>query len=367
MKILALEPFYSGSHRTWLDGLSKNSSHEIRILGLEPICGWKWNLRAGAIKLAKDARKLDFVPDLLLGSSMLDLASFKAISGNLFANIPSIVYMHETQFDYPWSEKDKDRKANRMHYGFTNYLTALVADKVIFNSKFHLESFFKSLNDLFQDKVELCLPETLTDIRGKSLVIEPGVDLKSLDLVEKPKKTGSKIILWNHRWEYDKDPETFFSILKRLKEENVDFKLVVLGQSPEARPQVFDRLESEFSDRILHFGEVSSRKEYAYWLHQSDFLPVTSKHDFFGISVVEAIYCSVVPLLPNRLNYPSLIPKNLHANFLYQGTEDFFQKLSLGLTSSTSNLPASLSETMLKFDWNTIISLYDDLFAQMGG
>ena len=38
----------------------------------------------------------------------------------------------------------------------------------------------------------------------------------------------------------------------------------------------------------------------------SDILPITSNQDFFGGSIIEAMYCETTPLLPKRLTYPEL-------------------------------------------------------------
>ena len=64
-------------------------------------------------------------------------------------------------------------------------------------------------------------------------------------------------------------------------------------------------------------GFVDSFEEYARLLHLADILPVTSQQDFFGGSVVEAIYCNCHPILPNRLAYTDHIPSALHDIHLY--------------------------------------------------
>ena len=38
------------------------------------------------------------------------------------------------------------------------------------------------------------------------------------------------LILWNHRWEYDKNPEEFLQALLRLDEQGLDFRLAILGK-----------------------------------------------------------------------------------------------------------------------------------------
>jgi hypothetical protein len=44
-------------------------------------------------------------------------------------------------------------------------------------------------------------------------------------------KDRSIHILWNHRWEHDKNPELFFNVLFELNEIGIDFHLSVLGET----------------------------------------------------------------------------------------------------------------------------------------
>jgi glycosyltransferase involved in cell wall biosynthesis len=38
----------------------------------------------------------------------------------------------------------------------------------------------------------------------------------------------------------------------------------------------------------------------------------------FGISVIEAMLMGCVPLLPDRLSYPEILPEEFHEHFLYK-------------------------------------------------
>ena len=59
-------------------------------------------------------------------------------------------------------------------------------------------------------------------IKVKFLYI--GIDLKRFDTY-KTKNEGPPLILWNHRWEYDKNPETFFKVLFNLHKKGIDFRV----------------------------------------------------------------------------------------------------------------------------------------------
>ena len=146
MKILIIEPYFTGSHKQWAEGYKRHSSHEIKILSIKGQF-WKWRMHGGAITLAKMFDAMDWLPDLILATDMLDLNTFLSLTRNKSNGIPTAIYFHENQLSYPWSPDDRDIKNKRdSHYGFINYSSALAADKVFFNSKFHMKSFLNSLS-----------------------------------------------------------------------------------------------------------------------------------------------------------------------------------------------------------------------------
>ena len=223
MKILIVEPFYTGSHKAWAEGYASSSSHEIKIISL-PGRFWKWRMHGGAVTLARMYMESKLQPDLILTTDMLDLTIFLSLTRSRTANIPTAVYFHENQLSYPWSSTDRDvGKKRNIHYGFINYTTALTADHIFFNSQYHMNSFLtEALKMLkhFPDHNEL---ETISKITEKSSVLHLGLDLSRFDKHQCEKDSGTPLLLWNHRWEYDKNPEKFFNALEILSEKGLDF------------------------------------------------------------------------------------------------------------------------------------------------
>ena len=78
MNIIYIEPYYSGSHKRWIDSYKKYSKHNIKILHL-PGNKWKWRMHGGAITLANQLVDLDAKIDLILCSDFLNLPVFKSI------------------------------------------------------------------------------------------------------------------------------------------------------------------------------------------------------------------------------------------------------------------------------------------------
>ncbi|MEL6195345.1 MAG: DUF3524 domain-containing protein, partial [Bacteroidota bacterium] len=115
---------------------------------------------------------------------------------------------------------------------------------------------------------------------------------------------------------------------------------------------------------ILHAGYVEDKAEYYHWLQRADVLPVTSRHDFFGISVVQAIQAGVYPLLPKRCAYPEHIPSQLHDKYLYNDQEELVQKLKAVL-QKREKVDPELSAHVACYAWSEQIQSYDQLMDKM--
>jgi len=208
--------------------------------------------------------------------------------------------------------------------------------------------------------------DTVGVITKKSKVLSLALDLNSLDggLIT---SSGKPLILWNHRWEYDKNPEAFFELIRRLSSMNLDFELAVLGENFSKKPTIFDKAQIEFKDKIVQWGFVKNQATYTKWLWKADLLPVTSNHDFFGISVVEAMYCNTVPVLPNRLVYPSHIPEDQADLFLYNDFEDLVNKTAGHIRDITSCRKITTNAFVNHYDWSRNIIEYDKVLNLLPG
>ena len=113
-------------------------------------------------------------------------------------------------------------------------------------------------------------------------------------------------------------------------------------------------------------GYCESFEEYKNWLNKSDILPVTSNQDFFGISIVEAVYCNVIPLLPNRLSYPEIFQYKNNMHLFYKEDKELLDVLIKTITN-INNLGKeinSLSDYVYReYNWEIISKKYDQKFA----
>jgi len=367
MDILILEPFYATSHRQWVDGLITNSRHNIDLLSMDGR-HWKWRMEHSAVYFAQKITQLTKTYDLILCNDLTNVAVLRGLLmayGNhdeWYNNISIYIYFHENQITYPWSETDQDVKLNRdVHYGWINYQSCLAADKVIFNSMFHKYDFLKSLPDFldqFPDKTD---DLTINKLKDKSHVLHIGLDLQPL--IDLPKKENEiPILLWNHRWEYDKNPESFFNVLFSLADEGLEFEVIVAGEKYKRYPEIFDEAKEKLMHKIIHFGYAKSREVYLQLLAKSDIVPVTSNQDFFGISAIEAIAAGCFPLLPDRLAFSEHLQVNNKTEYYYSNDENLKSKLRKLILSKKYDSQEARSHIM-KYDWKNLIVGYDNLLS----
>ncbi|MGB0522052.1 MAG: tRNA-queuosine alpha-mannosyltransferase domain-containing protein [Flammeovirgaceae bacterium] len=363
LQIVLVEPFFTGSHRLWAEEYQRQSKHQITLLSLEGRY-WKWRMHGGAVTLANRLNQGNLKPDLCLCTDMLDLNLFRSLTHKQFPTLKSAIYFHENQLNYPWSPTDQDIQLKRdNHYAFINYTSALGADAVYFNSHYHQNAFLNELPKFlksFPDYPELWSVDT---VKAKSRVLPLGMELSKFDQYQVIDKQDHRpLLVWNHRWEYDKNPEAFFQALFQLSDEGLEFDLAVLGESYRKSPKIFEEAKLKLAPHIIQWGYVSSFEAYASWLWRADILPVSAIHDFFGASVVQAIYCNCYPILPKRLAYPEHLPQ--HKECFYEDENEFISKLRAAIT----NLPVNykrLRESVRRYDWSEMVGKYDQEMEQL--
>lgn len=362
MKILFLEPFSGGSHQDFATGFAAHSRHEVTLLTLAPMF-WRWRMRTASLNFLQKIKRLNAY-DLVFATDMMDMAQFKALAGP--GCPPVVLYFHENQLSYPLSSRAKQRKPD-VDAGLINMNSALAADQVWFNSSFHLTSFEKELRRLVK-QVPAPRPKGLVDrILEKSRVVYPGCRFPAASGPLIFRSCTPPLIVWNHRWEYDKQPALFFKVLMRLKKSGVPFSLAVLGERYDLYPDVFDQAGKLLDEEIVVFGYEPSRTAYEAWLKQGRVVVSTAIQENFGISVVEAVRFGCFPLLPHRLSYPELMPEPCHGDIFFHSEHQLMEKLIHHLEPSNACVPEreTLAAHMQQFSWERQAPLYDDLLETL--
>ena len=354
MNLLFLESFYGGSHRDFADGFKKYWSGQVDLITL-PARFWKWRVRGASFEFLQRISESELRKyDALIVTSLIGLADLKSHWGSKCP--PVFLYMHECQLNYPLPKGE----TLDVHFVINDFSNLFHADKIYFNSEVHKTSCFSKLSE-YMKKMPDYIPKKLIDkLSENSEVIYPGCHFNQFeDFLNWPDKEPT--IVWNHRWEFDKQPEEFFSVLYRLKDSGARFRLRVLGENFQAKPKVFEEARIKLADLIDHWGFVKNREDYYQHLRESQIIISTAIQENFGISVVEAMAMGCFPFLPQRLSYPEILPVPYHLDCLYRGRRDLFSRLNrlINNPQSYEKLSRKLALEMQKYSWSKQISCYE--------
>ncbi len=380
LRILYLEPFFGGSHKDFAEGLTEKSGHDFDLHTLPPRF-WKWRMRGAALHFFKQIQDPKAY-DLILTTDLMSVSDLKALFGDTAP--PIIIYFHENQLSYPLPEGE----SMDYHFGFTDITSALAADFVAFNSRFHEEAFFSTLPRFLRRMPEY-RPHWINDaIRSKSSVLYPGCRFsarggsRGRSIADSThQRDVPPLIVWNHRWEFDKNPDQFFEALRGLKKEQLPFRVSLLGENFQKKPVEFLNAKKEFREELIRYGYIENKNEYMRLLSEGSIVISTAIQENFGISVLEAVYCGCIPLLPRRLVYPELIPIEYHDRVLYDSPADLKRKCNrvVELLSRSGQCDRNDSQTEVlelfkmrrdlmyqasQFSWDLRINDFDSFFEQ---
>jgi glycosyltransferase involved in cell wall biosynthesis len=355
MNVLLVEPYYGGSHKAWADGYVASSSHDVQLI-THPARFWKWRMHGGFLTLANEVRTLaegGWVPDVVLASSMMDVAAFMGAARHSVPRAPIATYFHESQFTYPLSPADKVD----FTYQMKNWASAAVSDLVIFNSEFHRSVFSEQAEaflNAFPDEKHTGL---VPDVVERAIVLPVGIDLSGLT-GERVPRSGPQLIVWNQRWEHDKGPAELLAIVAGLIDANVEFEMAMCGEVFVSVPPEFAEITELLGHRLIHAG-LADRGRYEDLLLSASVVLSTAEQEFFGIGVVEGVAAGALPVLPNRLVYPERVDA-LGADpalCLYDTTDE---AVALIVTQLTRTPDTQLRSAALRYDWLEVAPSYDD-------
>jgi len=403
LRILAVEPYFGGPHAQFLDGLRAHSRHQWTLLAM-PARNWKWRMRGAAMHLAREAATLLGKPtgqpgkgtisptasrsagasstarparrppyDLVFASNFLNVADWRALAPEPIARAPVVMYFHENQLSWPPQSgrpgaPSAPQERRDPQYGFTNLASALASCEAWFTSEFHRQEFLAAARSLLGKMPDFVPPDLVDSLAARSRAMTPGMNLEPFISGRRPRGKPPLTILWNHRWEEDKNPEEFFGVLIFLAQEGLDFRLAVVGEATRKWPPVFEKAKRLLADRLVQFGYLPEREAYERQVIAADVAVSTAHHEFFGLPLVEATAAGCFPLMPARLSYPEIVPPELQDTFFYRTERELRVKLTKLLRGKAPwDKAAALASHVERFDWRRIIATYDDALEKIAG
>lgn len=91
-------------------------------------------------------------------------------------------------------------------------------------------------------------------------------------------------VVWPHRWEHDKNPQTLADTFIELDRRQIPFTLSIVGEQFDSYPKCFDEIKEILAHKLKHIGYLS-RTDYLKCLTEADVVISTANHEFYGVSM----------------------------------------------------------------------------------
>ncbi|XP_066855795.1 tRNA-queuosine alpha-mannosyltransferase isoform X10 [Anser cygnoides] len=307
MTVLLIEAFYGGSHKQLMDLLQEELKEECVLCTL-PAKKWHWKARTAALYFMQTVptnpnyrfmpeHKLAHLENLIGVKSNGDAYQFAGLPGQQKSRALGGLMKNSNVCRESGLCEAQPGLCTTQHEGLHSPLTA--------PERLNKSEASESTNP--------CQEEDKQHLTFNLCNIWSGMDYQQRPLH----------VAWPHRWEHDKDPETFFKVLLKLKEKELPFRVSVLGECFTDVPDIFSEAKKALGSSVLHWGYLPSKDDYFQALCTADVVISTAKHEFFGVAMVEAVYCGCYPLCPKALVYPEIFP----AEYLYSTPEQLFKRL----------------------------------------
>ena len=143
--------------------------------------------------------------------------------------------------------------------------------------------------------------------------------------------------------------------------------MIVAGEHIDPNEPNFLAAREWLGSRVLAWGYAPDPAAYRAMLWRSDIVVSTAIQEFFGISVIEALYCGCVPVLPRRLSYPELLPHEHHDACLYDDAGALADRLAATMRDLPALKQRNFRAIAQQYDWSRMVPQWDAALEQIRG
>ncbi|NBB80329.1 MAG: DUF3524 domain-containing protein [Verrucomicrobia bacterium] len=353
MRLLLLSAYHSASHRYWCEGLMAALPEFDWTIKTQPARHFSWRVRAsGWLWALADDPELSTHYDRVVATSLCEVVTLKALCPAL-RDTPLWLYFHENQFAHPIGERQWAH--HQQGWQFQSIQNALCADRIDFNTAFNRDTFFAGARKLLKKFPERLPGKPLARLEANSGVLPVPLTGRFVPLRNTPK--NPRLIVWNHRWEWDKQPERFLKALAGLVAEGVDFEVAMLGSGGGRKKGEFDDYRKLLGSRVRHWGEADEAT-YISFIREAGIGTACPLHDFQGLATLELAQAGATMVVPRRVAYPECLPG---AHF-FEGSEANqaadVAALKDALHDVLSNRHTSTIDPKVIPSWSTLAETY---------
>jgi len=138
------------------------------------------------------------------------------------------------------------------------------------------------------------------------------------------KKEKEKIVIFPHRFDYEKRPDKFLKLAEIICKERNDVKFLITTSRHNIRSsrpwlvKMYYDTKKKLGDKI-DFKYGITKDQYYQYLSDSRIFWSSAEQETFGYATLEALALNTTPVVPNKLSYIDYIPKKYRYNTFEEG------------------------------------------------
>ena len=195
-----------------------------------------------------------------------------------------------------------------------------VCDGVFVGSKYFKDKFVKERIERYAPK------EDVEELTTKIYSVGNPWNTEEVRQMIKPLPEKENIVIFPHRWEYERRPNIFVDMAYMLKGKFPEWRFIVTTSKPiinSTKIWLNCLLEKAKKDGVIEVYENLSKREYYEILAKSKLMVSTSIEENWGYTVTESATFDTHVLCPNNFSYKEYLPQK----YLYNEYDDLLKKL----------------------------------------
>lgn len=247
-------------------------------------------------------------------------------------NIPLIHTYHTIYEDYThyvthgYFEKPSKK--------IVEHLTRFYCDKTAKEIIVPTNKTYKLLKDKY--KIEKSIHIVPTGIEVERFFKE-NIDYKILIKLRKKLNLSKKdyVIIFVGRLAQEKNIEFLLEAQQKLVKQNKNIKLLIVGDGPDREKYEEIANQMDIKDNVIFTGKIPW-DEIQYYYHLSQFFVTASKTETQGLTVVEAMASSVIPLVINDEAFIGTVTNQING-LVFESQEEYCKDILLLIRDSNLN------------------------------
>lgn len=303
-----------------LDSFKYNYDEKEKVLRIPGIPTGIYDSRLTSIYPIQAVNKIkSWKLDVIHSQTEFAIGTFARLLAKQF-NIPLVHTYHTMYEDYIHyiTKGYFNRSSKKIVEYFTKFYCDTTATELIVPTT----KIYKLFKEKYQFKKNIHIIPTGIEVER---FYQENIDQKEVTSLKKTLGLTKKdfTIIFIGRLAEEKNVEFLLEAQKKLNKKYTNMKLLIVGDGPDKEKYIELSQKLKIDKKVIFTGKVAW-EEIPYYYHCANVFVTPSKTETQGLTVIEAMASSIVPICMRDEAFISMVTENL--NGLFFETEEEYQK-----------------------------------------